>query len=281
MRSHPFLPGLVMCDDAHLAALVGEIAARKTLHEWQLSWVQRIDLVDGTRYIHKSQLPPTVEPAFYDAAQSPLLPGHRRLERFGECDTMLIEWLDAPRLDQILDQDERIGHAWRVLDLIAAMDVDLPVYLDLGSVGSWLAVCEDTFGKLRTLVSDGRFPSVSGHDVDRLRAWAESRAVRARLSEDPCLAHSDLRRDQIFVVDDGYRVIDWQRPVRGPAGIDTVRLLEDLGVDPRPHVNRSTYALALFLGLHWAIVGQHDLFPTPANALFDTWAVAAIAGILE
>jgi len=281
MLTHPFMSDLVMCDDNRLAALLGEVSVRETIHEWPLSWVQRLQLADGSRYAYKSQLPPTVEPEFYDAARSPLLPEHRRLDRFGVCDTMIVEWLDVPRLDEMPEGKERVTHAWRLLGQIAELDPHLPVYLDLGSVGCWRATSEEIFEKLRTLVGDGRLPSVTPDDVDRLRIWAESRAVLAQFAAPPCIAHADLKADQIFVLEDGYRVIDWQRPVLGPAGIDTVTLLADLGVDPRPHVDRETYALAHFLLLHWAVFAQHDLFPAWANSLFDTWAKTSIMAILE
>jgi hypothetical protein len=271
---------LVMCDDDRLAALLGEVVARETIHWWPLSWVQRIELADGSRYAYKSQLPPTVEPEFYEAARSPLLPRHRRLDRFGVCDTMIVEWLDVPRLDQLPEGKERLAHAWPVLGQIAELDPSLPVYLDLGSVEHWLETSEETFGKLRTLEADGRLPSITPDELNRLRQWAVSRPVLAQFEAPPRIAHADLGADQIFVLDKGYRVIDWQRPVLGPRGLDTVALLEDLGLDPRPYVDREIYALSHFLLLHWAVFAQHDLFPDSANPGYDNWAKTSTTAIL-
>ena len=64
--------------DADLARLLGKpILERETIHEWPLSCVQRVTLEDGERWAYKTQLPPTVEPAFYEAAANaaaPILP---------------------------------------------------------------------------------------------------------------------------------------------------------------------------------------------------------------
>jgi len=137
MLTHPDMADLVMCDDDQLAALLGDVAARETIHWWPLSWVQRLELADGRRYAYKSQLPPTVEPEFYDAARSALLPRHRRLDRLGACDTMIVEWLEVPRLDQLPENKERLAHAWPLLGQIAELDPGLPVYLDcpMGRIG--------------------------------------------------------------------------------------------------------------------------------------------------
>ena len=281
MLTHPHVADLVMADDDRLAESLGEVVARETIHWWPLSWVQRLELADGSRYAYKSQLPPTVEPEFYDAARSPLLPRHRRLDRFGDCNTMIVEWLEAPRLDQLAEGKDRLAHAWLVLDQIAELDPGLPVYLDLGSVDHWLETSEETSAKLQTLRGDSRLPSITPDEIDRLRQWAVSSAVRALFQAPPRIAHADLRADQIFVLDKGYHVIDWQRPVLGPAGLDTVGLLEDLGVDPRPYVDQATHALSHFLLLHWAVFAQHDLFPDSPNPGYDNWAKTSITTILD
>jgi hypothetical protein len=50
--------------------------------------VQQVRLANGRRLIYKSQLPPTVEPEFYQAASSALLADHRLLETLGKSRTM-------------------------------------------------------------------------------------------------------------------------------------------------------------------------------------------------
>src|SRR5439155_23436833 len=131
-----------------------------TIHEWPLSWVQRLVLADGTRLIYKSQLPPTVEPEFYERASSPLLTGHRLLGKLGDCTTMTLDWIDAPLLrDQARSDAELMERGRQVVAQIGEMEGDLPVYLDIGSAAAWSAVGEVALEKLGQVVRDGRFPS--------------------------------------------------------------------------------------------------------------------------
>ena len=51
------------------------------------------------------------------------------------------------------------------------------------------------------------------------------------------LIHSDLGGENVFVLGESYRVIDWQYPKRGPADLDLAILLESIGLDPRDYVD--------------------------------------------
>jgi len=60
MLPNPHFPEWRAHDDASLARRLGaDIVDRSTIHEWQLSWVQRLSLTDGRELVYKSQLPPT------------------------------------------------------------------------------------------------------------------------------------------------------------------------------------------------------------------------------
>src|SRR5437667_10279494 len=99
MQTHPFFPDILMHSDDELAEALGvEIVERETIHAWPLSCVQRLLLDDGTKLIYKSQLPPTVEPEFYESASSALLPDHHMLGKLGDCATMTFDWIEAPLL---------------------------------------------------------------------------------------------------------------------------------------------------------------------------------------
>ncbi|GAA5027690.1 hypothetical protein GCM10023317_75850 [Actinopolymorpha pittospori] len=276
------MPRLVMCDDAELAKVVGaEVASRTTIHAWPLSWVQRLEFTDGRTFAYKSQLPPTVEPEFYQAATSPLLLGHRVLDRYADCRTILIDWLDAPGVNDAHQTEDQLLHRAReVVNQIGEIAGDLPVYLDLGTPQAWASAVEGTLAKLHELVVNRRFPSTDVSMVEKLADWVASPPVLAKITESPRLIHGDLRADQIFVTDAGYRIVDWQRPVIAPPEVDLVSLLTDLGIDPRPHVDASTRGIERFVLLHWAVVAQYDLFPTLDGSLFDEWSSSAIRAIL-
>jgi hypothetical protein len=87
--------------------------------------------------------------------------------------------------------------------------------------------------------------------------------------------------EQVFVRADGYRVIDWQRPVVAPPEVDLVALLVRAGLDPRPYVDATTVRVFWFLQLHWAVEAQAHLFPERRWPLFDQWAAEAVGHILE
>src|SRR5436309_10612868 len=89
--AHPTFPDVLLHSDDELAHELGSaVVDRRTVHAWPLSCVQRLALEDGRALAYKSQLPPTVEPEFYDAASTPLLARHRSLGRLGQCRTMVV-----------------------------------------------------------------------------------------------------------------------------------------------------------------------------------------------
>jgi hypothetical protein len=275
---HPTLPGIMLHSDEELGKLLGvAVKGRKTVHEWPRSCVQGVRLVDGTPLAYKSQLPPTVEPEFYAAADSPLLPAHRNLGALGDCTTMTLEWVSAPKLRKLTkDPDELAGHARRVVAEIAKIGGDLPVHLDISTPDRWDAVTGTALRWLRTLVADHRFGGTDAAVVDRAAAWAQLPRVRAAVTAEPVVAHGDLTVDQVFLGDDGYRVIDWQRPVRGPGGIDVASLLSGRKIDPAGYVDATAIQLFWFLRLYWAVEAQHELFPEQSFPLFEQWAAQAV-----
>ena len=283
MHAHPVFADILLHSDNELAAALGSsIVERETIHVWPLSCVQRLRLQNGARLVYKSQLPPTVEPAFYARAVSPLLPGHRTLGELGRCVTMVIDWIDAPLLrDVVHSAAEFVDHGRRVVDLIGAIGGDLPVYVGIGSLRAWSTLAERVLDDLGQLIVDGRFSSTRLEQVERVRAWATDSMVAVRVTTGSRVAHGDLMAEQVFVTADGYRVIDWQRPVVAPPEVDLVALLVRAGLDPRPYVDATTVRVFWFLQLHWAVEAQAHLFPERRWPLFDQWAAEAVGHILE
>jgi len=297
MPSHPVFADLLLHDDDELAALLGAgLVERRTIHEWPLSCVQRLRLDDGRVLIYKSQLPPTVEAAFYARVRSPLLPGHRLLGKLGRCDTLTIDWIDAPMLRHVARSDAELAeHGWKVIAEIGEIrgisgisairefpsqrDGGLPVHLDVGSIDAWRENAAMTLEKLRALVRDGRFHSIDLAAVDAVTRWSASAEMLATFTAEPTprLTHGDLKGDQIFVTPaDGYRVIDWQRPVIAPPAIDLVSLLVEEGIEPRRFMDLALVRMFWFLRLCWAVEAQFDLFPDVTSGPFDGWSTRAV-----
>jgi Phosphotransferase enzyme family len=269
--------------DDELGALLGtKVTGRRTIHEWPLSCVQRVVLDDGTRLVYKSQLPPTVEPAFYAAVSSPLLPGYRSLGRLGDCETMVLDWIDAPLLRDIAGTaDELAAHGRRVITRIGAIGGTPPVYLDLGTPAAWAAETGLALERLGKLVADRRFSSIDAVAVERVRAWATDAAVVDAVTAAPRVVHGDLTAEQVFVTPDGYRVVDWQRPIVAPPAVDLVALLVSRRIPPTRYAGRVAVGVYWFLLLHWALRAEVELFPGNPWPLFERWSAAAVTRILR
>lgn len=282
MLAHPVFPNILMHSDNELAELLGTgIAARKTIHEWPLSCVQQLLLDKGTKLIYKSQLPPTVESDFYERTSSRLLPSHWALGKLGNCDVMVIEWIDAPLLrDKACSAAELVAHGRQLIAQIGEIGGNLPVYLDIGSVEKWTTVVQVALERLRKLVLDGRFKLTDLGTIERIRTWAASAGVCDAVTRNPRVTHGDLKADQVFVTPGGYRVIDWQRPMVAPPETDLVSLLVGQWVDPRRFVNAPVVGIFWFLHLYWAVEAQFQILRDFQGPLFDQWASRAITHIL-
>lgn len=275
---HPVFAAIPLHSDEELRDLLGaEVIERVEVHAWPLSCVQRLQLADGRRLAYKSQLPPTVEPGFYAAASSPLLPAFRDLGAAGNARVMTVDWLDAPPLKP--DDDRLVEHGRALVEQISAIGGTPPAYVDIGSVGAWARCVAGTVGSWTTAVEAGWFRLTGPADIERVLAWARTDPVLAAIVAGPRITHGDLKADQVFCSADGYRVIDWQRPVLGPPEVDLASLLQYAGRDPREAVAAPVVAIAWFLRLQWAVEAQVDLFPGRRLPLLDTWAAEATAAI--
>jgi hypothetical protein len=278
---HPAFPGLHLHSDEELAEIFGSpVVERSEVHAWPLSTVQRITLGGGRCFAYKSQLPPTVEVEFYDAASSPLLVEHRNLGRLKDSRTMVLGWIEAPLLTDVAEDGWALArHGREVVTKIGEIEGDLPHFLDVGDVPAWAAVTQQVLAGWAKVVASGGFTMTDAAAIDWVDGWARSARILERIAEPARTIHGDLKADQVFVVGNGYRVIDWQRPVLGPADVDLVSLLVAAGADPLDVVDPAAVGIFWFLRLHWAVMAQLELFPGSRLPLFDRWAQEAVAGM--
>lgn len=279
MRSHPVFAGLAWHDDHELADLLGSpVVSRRLVHEWPLSRTDELVLDDGRRLAYKTQLPPSVESAFYAGVRSPLLTPWRDLGEVGRARALVTEWIDAPTLASVPDAELPV-RAEEVARAIGAIDGAAPHHLDISTAAAWGAVGGTTLDRLRSLVRDGRYPDIAPDEVDAVAAWiAEPATVDAAASGNG-IAHGDLTAEEVFAVEGGWRVIDWQRPVRGPWQLDLVGLLRDRGA-PIARDLVIFDGLAAFLLIHWAVLAQTELLPGLPPGLTQSWVRSAIDRIL-
>lgn len=281
MHPHPHFD-LLLHSDEELRDLLGvHVAARETLHEWPLSCVQRIHLGGGQRWIYKASAGPTVEPEFYAAAVSPVLPKFRLLHRDARYACLLIEEAAGNRLDTLsLNEADGRHIAYELQRKIAAIQGDPPVYLELPDWESWTALMFGMVEDLKGLVESHRFEKTTPADVERLARAAASPTLREAYTRalnrgEVGLVHHDLHSDNVFINPGSLKIIDWQRPIYGLTDIDRVLLLTSLGFDPRPVVHPGVCLAAELLHVHWFVEAAVTWFP-PGVKTYDQ-TVAGIA----
>ncbi|HEY9292552.1 MAG TPA: phosphotransferase [Microlunatus sp.] len=288
MRAHRDFPGLAVHDDEELATMLGsEVVVRRLVHEWPLTRTEELRLADGRRLAYKTQLPPSVEPQFYARARSPLLVEHTDLGRAGQGHAIATAWIDGPTLHSSAgDVDAYLRCADRVTNSILEISGDPPVHLDLSTESAWQAAVRSTSRRLRALIRAGRFVRIPTERVDGLQAWAERSATIAAVTADPGIVHGDLTPEEIFLLNDGdgadehCRVVDWQRPVRGPRGLDLVALLRARGIDPRTRLDAELVRIEAFPLLHWAALAAKEILPSMPPRLPEEWVLTSLDRIL-
>jgi len=275
MEHHPYFD-LLMHSNLELEELLhASILERITLHEWPLSCVQRITLSGNKTWIYKSQSSPTVEPEFYARTQSPLLIQTRPLFRDTRYACLLLEDLHAPRLDEVIRQEsEALAYGYQLLAGIAEIKGSPPVFLDVSSWERWQAVMEGMVEDLNGLVRSGKFEQVNHESLRIILQAAGAPALRAVFDSLPGqaskLVHHDLCAENVFLCDDGPRIIDWQRPIFGPPEIDLVLLMASLGFDPRNHVKPGIVWITDLLRIHWLTECTMCWFPAGVKTYDST-----------
>jgi hypothetical protein len=262
MHRHPYFD-LRLHDDEELVPLVqSDVVERVTLHEWPLSCVQRLALADGRRLVYKTQFGPTVESEFYARARSEILPWAKTIYEWDGYVCMLIEFVEGPLAEDLgLGAEEAIRIGREVTAQIAAIEGELPHCLDITDETKWETLVGSMVHNLRTLIDTGAFTLTDEAVVHVLAQWASSEPVLAALPTHPGYVHHDLGGDNLFVLPDGYRVIDWQRPILGPTDLDVATLLRSLGVDPLPHVGVGVVHMVDLLKVYWFTQSATKWFP--------------------
>lgn len=267
MQRHPYF-NLWLHDDDELGVLLASpIVERITLHEWPLSCVQRIRTANGGTRIYKAQAEPTVEPAFYASAHSPLLVNAQIIRQTDAPAALLLEDVAAPRLADLQPTAEEALRIGRVLlGEISHISGDLPAIADLRTEQQWRVYVAALHDDLCALVEACYFHLVDHTLVQHLMQTALASPVLAALGESPGYVHLDLSATNLFVLVDGYRLIDWQRPIWGPTALDLASLLDSLHMELRPHLSLGVVQLFYLLRIGWLSQCARRWFPPGADA---------------
>jgi hypothetical protein len=240
-------------DEEELVPLLHDrVAERVTLHEWPLSCVQRLTTSNGRKVIYKTQFGPTVEPEFYAHARSSLLPTAKTIYRSDGHVCMLLDLIEGPTIEDLSLTEENVVEVGReVTAQIAEIDGQLPHFIDVSTEEQWTALIGAALRDIRHLVEQGKFNLVDATTVRGLEQWAFSESVLTAIRTNPGYVHGDLTADNLFVLQDGYRVVDWQRPMLGPTDLDLATLASSLGFNPSKFVHPDIVRVMHFLQVHW------------------------------
>ena len=268
MYQHPYF-NLRLHDDVELEEILrAKIVGRRTLHEWPLSCVEQVITDQGRKWVYKSQFGPTVESPFYANARSKLLVAGKTLYKSESgFVNMLFEFIEAPRIADLNLSDHAIVAAWsNISQSITEIEGKLPYYQDIGENRLWTEMMETMLENLEKLVFEGSFQSVDKPALQRLRNWIYSEEVLAALGKDIGFVHNDLSGNNVFVMPDGYRIIDWQRPILGPRELDFAALLESLHRDTKGLVDQSIVWIMYLLRIEWCTECAVRWFPEGQDA---------------
>ena len=259
-------------DNAELAAALRNPIVRRTiLHEWPFSRVEFLLCADGQEYIYKVQGPPTVEPEFYERARSPLLVSTQALPNTVEPaapPALLLEFVRAPRLSDLpLSDSRKRAIADELLDGLRQIDGTLPAQFDLRDRQQWTIRAHAILRDLRQLLVEATLPAGAAPLVDAVERHCHSRAIAAALAAPQGYVHGDLHSGNVLVCQQGYRVLDWQRPFFGPLDLDRARLWESLGLAATPGVAEEIRTLQSLLAIGLSAEQALHWFP-PGKAWF-------------
>jgi hypothetical protein len=238
------------------------VRERLTLQEWPLSCVERVATEDGRKQVYKAQHSPSVEPKFYAQARSRLIISARTVYDVEPYSAMFLEYLEAPTVGQMnWAEPEVLEFGTASLKEIAGMEGLLPLRLDLSSEQKWRDYFGGILRDLQILVQRRIFQVVQPPMIAALERLAFSASVLNAIRAGSGYVHHDLAGDNVFVLPDGPRVIDWQRPILAPAALDLALLLESLGFDPVPRVGEGVFWLMRLLRASWFTECATEWFP--------------------
>jgi Phosphotransferase enzyme family len=280
IEKHPYFDLWLHSTDELERILRIKIATRETIHDWPLSTVQKITTVDGNSIIYKVQRRATVEPKFYKSATSRLLPKYEYLGKVNDCEAMTFEFIHGKRLtDCDVDEPNLIRMGRELQSEIRNIQGDLPVFTDIGDPQKWNNFAKSVLERLTGLIEQQLFPSMDISLVGELTEWANGSVIADIVNNESCFTHGDPNGDNIFVLPDGYKLIDWQRPRYAPRDVDMVGLLLGRGFNPYPHVKREVVQIFCFLRIDWFTLCMTTLIP--GGTLYERYVIDASESLLR
>ncbi len=270
MENHPYFNLKMHSDDEIRDLLKATLISRQTIHEWPLSCVQLLTTTSGERYIYKSQFGPTVESQFYARAESPLMTKAETLYHEEGYTVLLLDYIEGKLLeDQKYSPYEVIQIGKSLVDAISQIEGDLPCYCDISTIELFQEYVDRVLQVGLEFIKAGTFTRVTDEEISYLRKWACSPSVKGVFQEKVAVVHGDTTGDNVFITESGYKIIDWQRPIKAPSAIDLVALLESQDIESQAYVNPAVTGIFYFTRIAWAVECQSKWIPQAT--CYDDW----------
>jgi len=221
-------------DDKRLEKLMkGKIISREKLHQWPLSYVEKVALDNNAQFVYKSQnSDSSVEKEFYSKIKMPFLTSPTYFETYENCDIMVFPYLDYPKPENVseIELEQIVLKVNRMIQGIS----DMPVFFDLSSaekltqIIDTVSVCFDERGR--------------SHNISLLKKWVFEKSHTCYDNQETGNVHGDLSMSNILIDNDELRyILDWQRPMKAPillenalafrlAGYDAIKRYSDFGI---------------------------------------------------
>ena len=220
--------------DEQLEELLNEkIISREKLNQWPLSYVEKVNLRNNTRFVYKSQYSAaSVEKEFYSKFKKPFLVSPIYSETYKNCDIMILPYCDYPPLGEVseIELERIILNISRIIQDLS----DMPVFFDLSSA--------EKLTKIIDYVCIIFEEKGENQNVAVLKNWISKKSHYCYDNQQIGNVHGDLNAANILIENGEPRyILDWQRPMIAPvvlesalafrlAGYDSVKKYGDFGI---------------------------------------------------
>ena len=203
--------------------LNGKIISREKLHQWPLSYVEKITLKNNTRFVYKSQhSASSVEKEFYSKIKMPFLASPIYSGTYENCDIMILPYLDYPVLGEVSETEfEKI-----VLNISRSIQdfSDMPVFFDLSSIEQLTQIIDDV-----CIIFEGKGEE---QNITVLKNWISKKAHNCYDNQQIGNVHGDLNKANILIENGEPRyILDWQRPMAAPITLESALAFRTAGYD--------------------------------------------------
>ena len=240
-------------DDKQLEEILnGKILSREKLHQWPLSYVEKVTLRDNSRFIYKSQnSSSSVEKDFYSAIKSPFLTSPIHAKTYANCDIMILPYLNYPTL-AVESKTELEQMVIKISHIIQNFS-EMPVFFDISSVEKLAQIIDSV-----SVVFEEKGEN---QDIAILKNWIAKKAHVCYDNQQIGNVHGDLSFSNILTENGELRyILDWQRPLKAPLTLEIALAFQLAGFDAKKKYGEFRI-LAVICFFIWYSYACHKLMP--------------------